>query len=167
MTGSLVPTRTISPVSSTRSSFTWIDIGMSPISSRKSVPPLAYWNRPIRSRSAPVKAPLTWPKSSLSSTFSLSSAQLSGTNGLFLRGLLMCRALATSSLPVPLSPVIRTEADVGAICRSLATTECIAGELPIDPFEAELLVELPLELDVGALEPSATATPCRRRSAAR
>ena len=122
LVGSLVPTRTISPVSSTRSSFTWIEMGMSPISSRNSVPPLAYWNRPIRSRSAPVNAPLTWPNSSLSSTFSLSSAQLSGTNGLFLRGLLMCRALATSSLPVPLSPVIRTEAEVGAIWRSLAMT---------------------------------------------
>ena len=45
----------------------------------------------------------------------------------------MCRALATSSLPVPLSPVIRTVADVGAICRSRATTECIGGELPITP----------------------------------
>ena len=34
---------------------------------------------------------------------------------------------------MPLSPVIRTEAEVGAIWRSLATTECIAGELPITP----------------------------------
>ena len=97
------------------------------------MPPLAYSNRPMRSRSAPVNAPLTWPKSSLSSTFSLSAAQLSGTNGLFLRGLLMWMALATSSLPVPLSPVISTVAYVGAIWRSLATTACMAGELPMTP----------------------------------
>ena len=62
--GSLVPTRTISPDSRTRRSLTWVESGMSPTSSRKSVPPLACSNHPLRSRSAPVKAPLTWPNSS-------------------------------------------------------------------------------------------------------
>ncbi len=39
---------------------------MSPTSSRKIVPPRASSNRPTRSRTAPVNAPFTWPKSSLS-----------------------------------------------------------------------------------------------------
>ena len=34
---------------------------------------------------------------------------------------------------MPLSPVISTEADVGAIWRSRATTACMAGELPMTP----------------------------------
>jgi hypothetical protein len=41
---------------------------ISPISSRKTVPPFAASNRPVRSRVAPVNEPLTWPNSSLSST---------------------------------------------------------------------------------------------------
>ena len=50
--------------------------GSSPISSRKRVPPLASSNRPFFCRSAPVKAPRSWPKSSLSSRCSGSAAQL-------------------------------------------------------------------------------------------
>ena len=40
---------------------------MSPISSRNRVPPLHCSNLPMRRRSAPVKAPFSWPNSSLSS----------------------------------------------------------------------------------------------------
>ena len=40
--------------------------GISPISSRNSVPPFACSKRPTRRRSAPVNAPFSWPKSSLS-----------------------------------------------------------------------------------------------------
>ena len=69
--GSLEPTRAISPFSSTRSSLICVASGMSPTSSRNSVPPSAYSNLPLRSRSAPVNAPLTWPNSSLSRMFSL------------------------------------------------------------------------------------------------
>src|SRR5205814_86979 len=43
---------------------------MSPTSSRKSVPPLAYSKAPMRSLWASVNAPLTWPNSSLSTRFS-------------------------------------------------------------------------------------------------
>ena len=137
-----------------RSSLTWIARGMSPTSSRNSVPPLACSNQPLRSRSAPVNAPLTWPKSSLSRMFSLSSAQLSGDERLVLAlGLLMCRALATSSLPVPLSPVISTEADVGAIWRSLATTACMAGELPMTPSKPNFSLSCFWQLDVRPCQP--------------
>ena len=60
---------------------------MSPISSRKMVPPSAASKSPFWSRWAPVKAPLTWPKSSLSSRVSVRAPQLSATKGWSLRGL--------------------------------------------------------------------------------
>ena len=112
--GSLLPMRKTSSFSSTRSSFACSVSGMSPTSSRKSVPPLACSKRPLRSRSAPVKAPASWPNSSSSSRFSLRAVQFMATNGLVLRGLLVWMALATSSLPVPVSPWISTVALVGA-----------------------------------------------------
>ena len=55
------------------------------ISSSRIVPPSANRKRPTRSRVAPVKAPRTWPKSSLSSSVSVNAAQSTLTNGLFLR----------------------------------------------------------------------------------
>ena len=75
------PSRWNSRSWSTRSSFAWVAGAMSPISSRKSVPPLACSKRPIRWRSAPVKAPRSWPKSSDSSSVSGSAAQLTLTKG--------------------------------------------------------------------------------------
>ena len=62
------PTRSNSPVSSTRSSFgCWLS-GTLAISSRNSVPPSASSKRPTRSVFASVNAPFTWPNSSLSNT---------------------------------------------------------------------------------------------------
>src|SRR5262249_25019907 len=52
--------------------------GMSPTSSRNRVPPSASAKRPLR---APGKAPPTWPKSSLSSSPSGETAQLTATKG--------------------------------------------------------------------------------------
>ena len=62
------PTRSNSPVSSTRSSLACCDRPMLAISSRNSVPPSASSKRPMRSALASVKAPFTWPNSSLSNT---------------------------------------------------------------------------------------------------
>ena len=42
--------------------------------------------RPLRSRSAPVNAPRTWPKSSLSRRFAGIAPQLTPRNGCFARG---------------------------------------------------------------------------------
>ncbi len=106
---------------------------MSPTSSRNSVPPWAYSNLPMRSLEASVKAPFTWPNSSLSSMCSLSAAQFSATNGFFFRGLFWWIAWATSSLPVPVSPWISTLASVGAIRGSLSITSFIAGLEPMTP----------------------------------
>jgi hypothetical protein len=60
------PTGSISPSCSARSSLTWMCSGISPISSRNRVPVLASTKRPSRVRVAPVKAPFSWPNSSLS-----------------------------------------------------------------------------------------------------
>ncbi len=59
----------------------------SPISSRNSVPPSASSIRPLRVWMAPVKAPFSWPNSSLSSRFSLRAAQLTLMKGPLARGL--------------------------------------------------------------------------------
>ena len=65
---------------STRSSLACVASGMSPISSRNSVPPLAAAKRPSRRRSAPVNAPFSWPNSSDSSRVSGTAAQFTARN---------------------------------------------------------------------------------------
>jgi hypothetical protein len=55
---------------------------MSPISSRKMVPPSQSSNLPIRWPVAPVKEPFSWPKSSLSIRLSGMAAQLTAMKGL-------------------------------------------------------------------------------------
>ncbi len=77
---------------------------MSPISSRKIVPPWASSNRPSLVRIAPVKAPFSCPKSSLSRRSSGMAPQFTGMRGWFFLSLLKWTAFATSSFPVPLSP---------------------------------------------------------------
>ena len=67
-------------------------LGSSPISSRNSVPPLATSNRPTRCSSAPVKAPLRCPNSSLSIRLSGRAPQLIATNGISARRLWSCSA---------------------------------------------------------------------------
>jgi hypothetical protein len=54
---------------------------MSPISSRNSVPPSARSKRPTRFATAPVKAPFSWPNSSVSRRCSGIAAQFTGTKG--------------------------------------------------------------------------------------
>ncbi len=55
---------------------------------------------------APVKAPLAYPNNSLSKSASGIALQLIATKGFSALLLFMCIALAHSSLPVPLSPLI-------------------------------------------------------------
>src|SRR3989344_4250883 len=74
---------------------------MSPISSRNKVPPLACSNRPLRWAVAPVKAPFSWPNNSDSSSSLGMAAILIATKVLPARGLWLCRARATNSLPAP------------------------------------------------------------------
>ena len=99
----------------TRKSFTCTSDGKSPISSRNKVPPLANSNLPSLSEIAPVKDPFLCPKSSLSIRSLGIAAQFTGIN--LCLDLLdnWCKFLATNSLPVPLSPRIKTVASDAAI----------------------------------------------------
>ena len=86
---------------------------------------------------ASVKAPFTWPKSSLSRSVSGIAAQLTATNGPVAALLRSWSARATSSLPVPLSPVTSTVASVSATRAMISWTFCIAG-LVADELGARL-----------------------------
>ena len=95
------------------------------------MPPWASSNRPGFWRSAPVKAPFSWPNSSLSSSGSGSAAQLTATSGPRPRSASASwRAWATSSLPVPVSPVIRTVQAEAATRATRAKTSRIRGLWP-------------------------------------
>jgi hypothetical protein len=83
---------------------------ISQISSRKSVPPFATAAAPGLSERAPVKAPLRWPNTSDSSRSRGIAAQFSGTKGFSARVETAWIARAQTSLPVPLSPVMKTVA---------------------------------------------------------
>ena len=79
---------------------------------------------------APVKAPFTWPNSSLSISPSGIAPQFTGTKGSWARGLFACTARATSSLPTPLSPVISTVVRAAATFSTNSKTDCMAGLRP-------------------------------------
>ncbi len=98
----------ISRFSSARSSFVCSPVGMSPISSRNTVPPAADSSSPGLVCVAPVKAPRSCPNSSLSSSDSEMAAQLMHTRGPPARG--ECRWIqsASTSLPTPVSPRMST-----------------------------------------------------------
>ena len=69
------------PSSRIRRNFAWVPGAISAISSRKIVPSCASSKQPGRRSSAPVKAPFSWPKISLSSSVSGMAAQFTATNG--------------------------------------------------------------------------------------
>ena len=97
----------------------------------KSVPPSACSNLPLRCLTAEVKAPRSWPNSSLSISSEGMAAQLTSTNGAAARTLLACSQRATSSFPVPFSPVISTRASHGATLSISWRTCSISGETPM------------------------------------
>jgi hypothetical protein len=127
----LLPTRSNVLSWSTRSSLACSAGAISLISSSSSVPPSANSNRPRRRRSAPVKAPFSWPNNSLSSRFSDNAAQLTASMGRSRRSLAWWMARATTSLPVPLSPRIRTVELLRPTRSIFSRTSCITGLLPI------------------------------------
>ena len=97
------------------------------------MPLCACSRRPCRLPTAPVNAPRTWPNSSASSSVSGIALQLSATNRCARRGLLWWIARATTSLPVPVSPVIRIVLLVGATVSSSWNSARIARLLPTMP----------------------------------
>ena len=74
------------------------------------MPPSASAKRPFLVNVAPVNAPRTWPKSSDSSSVSGIAAQLTLMSGMLRCALRAWMARATSSLPVPVSPVTQHRA---------------------------------------------------------
>ena len=131
LVGRVSPILMNSPHSSTRSSLACSSTGISPISSRKSVPLSASSNNPFLSLVAPVKLPARWPNNSLSSSSLEKAEQLTATNAPFARGLAWWMACAKTSLPVPVSPVSSTEVSVTATLRASATALRRASDEPM------------------------------------
>jgi hypothetical protein len=125
------PSRSSVPSCSTRSSFTCKASGMLSISSRNSVPPDACSSLPTRRLPAPVNAPASWPNISLSKIDSGTAPQFSAMNGWSRRVDSACRLRATSSLPVPVSPLIITGTSVAATLAIRSRTCAIAGDRPM------------------------------------
>ncbi len=101
--------------------------GMSPISSRNSVPWFACSNFPMWRAAAPVNEPFSCPKSSDSINSAGTAAQFKVTNGPLRRGLFSCRVRAASSFPVPVSPRMQTRVSLAATRSTCAITRCIAS----------------------------------------
>ena len=112
------------------------------------MPPLATSKRPFFEAMAEVKAPLTWPKSVDSSSSEGMAPVLMGTNGLSRRGELAWMALAMISLPVPLSPWIKTVDRLGATCATRSKTLQHDFAFAHDVGEVVALLEGALELKV-------------------
>ena len=80
---------------------------------------------------AEVKAPRSWPKSSLSISSEGMAAQLTSTKGPEARLLLAWSQRATSSLPVPFSPVMRVRVSKAAIRSTTYRTLPMAFDEPM------------------------------------
>jgi outer membrane receptor protein involved in Fe transport len=96
-----------------RSSLAWAEASRSPISSKKTVPPSAVSSLPVR-RSTPVATPFSTPNSSASTRVPGRAGQLTTTKGPSRRRERRWMSWATSSLPVPVSPLMRTVTSVAA-----------------------------------------------------
>ena len=126
------PTRVIFFSWRTRKRIACWSRGMSPISSRKSVPPAAISNFPGRPPFlAPVNAPSAYPNSSLEISSLGSAAQFKAMNGPLRLGLWLWTAWANNSLPVPLSPRIRMLDVPIAACLAASMVVLITGLCPM------------------------------------
>ncbi len=112
------PTRSISDSWIARSSLAWTSGFNSPISSRNSVPPSASSNFPNCWRTAPVNDPFSCPNSADSTSSEGMAARFTGMNGPSARPDSRWIIRASSSLPVPLSPRMRTVASSAATLRT-------------------------------------------------
>jgi len=97
------------------------------------VPPSARANLPFLLVAAPVNAPRTWPNSSDSSSVSGMAAQFTLMRGMFRWALRSWMARASSSLPVPVSPMMRTVLLVSATRSAFAITSWITRLRPTMP----------------------------------
>jgi hypothetical protein len=88
---------------------------------------MASAKRPGLSLVAPVNAPALYPKSSDSRSVSGRAPQLTATNGPLRRGLKEWMVRATLSLPVPVSPRIKTVLGLAATAGKTSNTFCMTG----------------------------------------
>ena len=103
------------------------------------VPLSANSKRPFLSATASVKAPFLCPNISLSKRLCEIPPKFTFTKGLLARWLFLWIASAMSSLPVPLSPVIRTEALVLAMRWTIVSTSAKALLSPIIKLRSNAL----------------------------
>ncbi len=139
-TGLFEPTFTTCLSCSTLSSFACDCSDRFPISSRKRVPLSADSNLPFLSSAASVKAPFTCPNSSLSNNVSVTDPISTLTISSPDRRDRLWISLATSSFPVPFSPVISTFASVAATFLTMFITLIIVGEAPRTILSPPLLI---------------------------
>ena len=137
--GSLEPRRVISRSCRTRRSLACMARGMSPISSRKRVPPSAYSKRPCAVAAGVGEGPADVAEEFVFEGGFVEAGAVEGDEASALRRReFWWRARATSSLPVPDSPRIRTLISVGAIWEISWRTCCMAGGLADDAVDAEV-----------------------------
>ena len=171
------PTGLTSPSCSARRSLGCSSSGSSPISSRNSVPPSAATNRPrFGGVGAGERAAHVAEQLALEQRADERAAVDRDERRRLARRPAKWSARATSSLPVPLSPVISTVASDCATLSIVARSCCIAGDSPIIEPYARRLVSSPccaaqLVLVERALRPPGAArrarTACRGSRARR
>ena len=116
---------------STRTIFPWVSRGMSATSSRNRVPLWAVSKVPTRRRGAPSPSPSpSVPNSSISTRSGRMVAQLRATNGPSARRERACNMRATTSLPEPAGPVMRTRLLAGATRSTAWRTWAMAPDWP-------------------------------------
>jgi len=148
------PTRSSQPSWRILSRRTWAAKGSSPSSSKSRVPPWARSNQPWRVSTAPVKAPRSWPKSCESMSSLGMAPQLTRMNGPALRGERLWMSRATSSLPVPVSPMIST----GASDRATSSTRSMTVRSPeSEPTTVSVRPRRPSRLSRERLSASAAS----------
>ena len=119
-------------------------MSMSPISSRKTVPRCATSRSPVFAEAAPVKAPFSWPKSSVSSRSRERAAQFTSTSSSSARGPFACSHRASTPLPVPVSPWMSTGLSEPRIRRQSSARRMRAGLVPWKgSISARAFCELP------------------------
>ncbi len=111
----------------------WVSSGMSATSSSSSVPPCARSSTPARRGCAAGSAPASTPNNSSSNRAGAIVAQFITMNGPSARRELAWIIRATTSLPDPAGPVIKTRDPVGATLSTWPRTCPMPEESPISP----------------------------------
>ena len=104
-----------------------------------------------------MKEPFSWPNNSLSISVSGSAAQLMAMNGPCRRGLRACTVRATSSLPVPLSPVISTQALLGRGLLQQGEDLLHFGRRAHQLAQRALVAQLPFQVALIGQQPGVAA----------